>query len=36
MAYQTIEVKKLTPYIGAEIGGVPVSCCFHLDRGHKS
>ena len=25
MAYQTIEVKKLTPHIGAEIGGVDLS-----------
>src|SRR5882762_11013221 len=24
--YQTIEVRKLTPYIGAEIGGVDLSC----------
>ena len=25
MPYQTIEVKKLTPHIGAEIGGVDLS-----------
>ena len=25
MAYQTIEVTKLTPHIGAEIGGVDLS-----------
>ena len=25
MSYQTIEVKKLTPHIGAEIGGVDLS-----------
>ena len=25
MRYQTIEVKKLTPHIGAEIGGVDLS-----------
>ncbi len=26
MPYQTIEVRKLTPHIGAEIGGVDLSC----------
>src|ERR1700730_10494624 len=26
IGYQTIEVSKLTPYIGAEIGGVDLSC----------
>jgi taurine dioxygenase len=26
MRYQTIEVRKLTPHIGAEIGGVDLSC----------
>ncbi len=25
MPYQTIEVRKLTPHIGAEIGGVDLS-----------